>query len=417
MLPLPTEGGIAEPDARWRARRKARALIALETIGILAAPGFLYSVLRLRGMAPVELPDPSMHTTYIVDPRDFFSRYSTVLAPTARLREGAQVGFLVPARVAYLLFGAIGGFFTFRYVLALVAIVPLYVLMRRLYGRWAGFLAAALVMSNPVFVTAWGSDYPNSAAISYLTGGLAALAMPCRPERRPLWLACGGGLFTLAVWSHGASVPLAGAALVAYAVVRLIRQRDHLLRDAAVLVGAAVVVTGALALCSSLLLGQLNFISPTLGAERYLSTAAQEALWHSTNWRWVLYDPYLLVPLAALVAFFVVFADRWRSLGSPQLFIGLAGVLDAAISVFLQFGGKVQTLEIYVLSSLLWSSVVVVLALTLAEMASAFAGEAHRQKETAPTSPGQPSPPGSCFPHFSLSSWRSVTRPTRMCRR
>ena len=48
-------------------------------------------------MAPVNLPDSSMHTIYIVEPREMFIRYSAALDPTARLREGAQVGFLVVA--------------------------------------------------------------------------------------------------------------------------------------------------------------------------------------------------------------------------------------------------------------------------------------------------------------------------------
>ena len=82
-------------------------------------------------MAPVELPDPSMHTIYIVDPREMFIRYTAALTPTARLREGAQAGFLVLARLFYLAFGAVPRLLRHALpVLALVAIVPAYVLVR-----------------------------------------------------------------------------------------------------------------------------------------------------------------------------------------------------------------------------------------------------------------------------------------------
>jgi hypothetical protein len=322
-------------------------------------------------MAPVQLPDPSMHTTYIVDPRDIFTRYAAIFAPTARLREAARVGFLVPARIAYLLFGAVGGFFTFRYLLALAAVVPLYLLLRRVAGRWAGFAAIAVVMSSPVFVTAWGTDYPDSAAISYLTGGLCALAMPASARRRPAWLGLAAGLFTLAVWSHGAAVPLGAAAAVAYLVVRLLRCRDHLARDAGVALATAVATTALLALGSWALIGRWNYLTPTWEAARYLATPAQEVLWHSNNWRWVLDDPYLLVPPAVLAAFFVVTGRR--RLGTPQLFAGLAATAAFAAAALLQFVGKVQMLEIHYFSSLMWSFVAVVVALTFAALAAPLA--------------------------------------------
>ena len=342
-----------------------------EVLALLASPGIFYVVLRLRGMAPIHLPDPSMHTTYIIDPRDILTRYSAVFAPTARLREVARVGFLVPGRTAYLLFGAVGGFFALRYVLALVAIVPLYVLLKRLYGRWAGCAAVAVVMSSPVFVTAWGTDYPDSAAISYLTGALCALAMPAPPRRRPWWLVLAGSLLTLAVWSHLAAAPLGAAMVVAYAAARLLRSRDHLLRDTAVGAGSALAVTGLLSFFSWLLIGQANFWTPTWQAVRYLDTPAQERLWHSANWHWVLYDPWLLVPPAALAAFAVVFARRAK-VGTPQLVVGLASLLGFGVAAELQFAGHVQMLEMAYFSSLLWSFVAVLVALTLAELAVPF---------------------------------------------
>jgi len=343
-------------------------------LAVLASPGVLYVVLRLRGMAPAQLPDPSMHTTFIIDPHDIFVRYQAMFTPSARLREAARVGFLVPARVAYLLFGAVPGFFVLRYVLALVAIVPLYLLLKKLYGRWAGFVGIAVVMSSPVVITAWGTDYPDSAAVSYLTGGLAALGLCWGGQRwRAAWLAGAAALLTLAVWSHGASVPLVIVLVVVYLGVRLLRGRAHLARDIALLAASAIAVTGLLAICSKLLLGQLNFITPTVRSARSLSTAAALRADHSSSWGWAPFDPYLLVPPAIVLSYFaVVLRRRWGDIGTAQLFVGLTGALQVATLVYLQFLGSFQALEMHFFSSVLWSSVNVMVAIIVAEATQPF---------------------------------------------
>ncbi len=361
-----------------------RIAAALETAAVLASPGVLYAVLRIRGMSPPQLPDPSMHSTFIVDPHDIFVRYQAVFTASSRLREAARVGFLVPARLAYLLFGAVPGFFAFRYLLALVAIVPLYWLLRTLYGRWAGFVGIAVVMSSPVVITAWGTDYPDSAAVSYLTGGLAALALSCGDRRwRPAWLVVAAGLLTMAVWSHGVSVPLVTVLIVVYLGVRLRREPAHLGRDLALVAASAIVVTGLLAIFSKLLLGLFNFITPTVKSAKYLSSASELVANHSASASWAPYDPYLLVP-PAILASFVVVACWGRNIGTTQLFVGLTGALQLAAFALLQFVGSFQSLEMHYFSSVLWSSVNVMLAMTVAEMTRPFLGATERSHDSAP---------------------------------
>lgn len=314
-----------------------------------------------------DLNDPAMHTTFIIDPHDIFVRYTDVFTPTARLREGARVAFLVPGRISYLLFGAFAGFVVFRYVLALVAVVPTYVLLRRLYGRVAGAVGVIAILSSPVIITAWGTDFPDSAAVSYLAGGLACLAMPSM-RHRTAWLAGAGALMTMAVWSFASSAPLVIVTVGIYGLVCFRRDRSRLVRDLTVMAGGFVAVTGVLAVASGWLLGRVDYLVPTIQSLIYLAHPSQVVLWHSASWRWAPYDAYLLVPPATLAAWFIGFGRRVGAIPTPQLIVGAACAGQLVVSVLGQFVGGVQLLEMHYFSSLLWAAVSLTFALTLVEL-------------------------------------------------
>ena len=316
----------------------------LEALGVVLSPAVATLVLRLRLMAPSVLPDPALHTSYIVEGRDVFMRYPS-LAGEGLLREGGRVGFLVPARLAYLAFGAVPGFFVTRYVLALIAVGPVYLLLRRLYGPAAGVAGIVVVLSSPVVVTAWGTDYPDSAVISYALGAMACLVMPSAPRWRRAWLAAAGVLMTLAVWSHLIGVPLAGATLAAWLGVRLVRERAGLPGDVAVLAGVAAAVTGLLVLASAVMFGYANFFVLTWNGYRFLSQPSLTAMNHSANWRWASYVAYLLVPPAVVGAFAVAVAGRGRALRTPVLMVGVMAATQLTVYALLQFAGSVQALE------------------------------------------------------------------------
>jgi Dolichyl-phosphate-mannose-protein mannosyltransferase len=365
----PADTGVRRPSPEGRPARPAVWAGWLEALGVALSPAVAALVLRLRLMAPSDLPDPAMHTIYVVDPHQVFARYAGVYASTARLRESARVGFLVPARLAYLAFGTAGGFFVMRYVLALIAVAPVYLLLRRLYGRPAGVVGVLVVLSSPVLVTAWGTDYPDSAVVSYAAGALACLAMPCSARWRRGWLAAAGVLLTAAVWSHGVAVPLVGATMVGYLAVRLMRDRAGLPGDLVLLAGVAAAVTGLLFAASALLIGHANFIATTWQAYRFLSQPSQVAVWHSANWRWAPYVAYLLAPPAVLAGFAVAVARRGRAVATPVLLVGVMVATQLVIYVGLQFFGTVQTLEEHYFSSTLWAGVCLAFAITVAELA------------------------------------------------
>jgi hypothetical protein len=333
------------------------------------SPVVAYFVLRLRAMAPVELPDPSMHTIYILDPSQMFTRYAAAFAATARMREGAQAGFLVLARLCYLAFGVLPGFFVTRYVLALLAVVPAYLLLRRLYGAPAGFMAIAVLLSCPVVITAWGTDYPDSAVVSYVAGGVACLALSLQGRHRRAFLISGGFLLTLAVWSHGMGIMLAATAGLCYLAVCVYLTPRRALLDGPLLGLVALATTFGLMVASRYVLGQFNFITPTIAAARFLDRPDQVRQWHSSNWRWAPHVAYLLVPPSVVVGFFITFARRLKKIEGAALYVGICAFAQLALFSYLQFGYHVQALEMHFFSSTLWGVVCLALALLLAEMA------------------------------------------------
>jgi MFS family permease len=261
------------------------------------------------------------------------------------------------------------GFFVTRYVLALIAVGPLYLLLRRLYGPAAGVAGIVVVLSSPVIVTALGTDYPDSAVVSYALGAMACLVMPSSPRWRRAWLAAAGVLMTLAVWSHMVAVPLVGAALAAWLGVRLARERAGLPGDLAVLAGVAVAVTGLLVLASAVLLGHANFLALTWAGYRFLAKPTLTTRNHSANWQWAPYVTYLLVPPAVVAAFAVAVIRRGHRLPIPVLMVGLMAITQVAVYALLQFAGSVQMLEQHYFSSTLWAGVCLAFAVTLAELA------------------------------------------------
>ena len=254
-------------------------------------------------------------------------------------------------------------------MLALVAVIPVYLLLRRLYGPWAGVVGVLVVLSSPVLITALGTDYPDSAVVSYAAGAIACLVMPCSARWRRAWLAAAGVLLVAAVWSHGVAVPLVAATLVAWLGVRLVRDRAGLAVDVALLAGIAVVVTGLLIGASAVLLGHGDFISLTWRSFRFRSQPGEISTWHSASGAWAPYVAYLLVPPAVLGALAVALAGRARAVPAAVQQVGVIATVQLAVYAYLQFFGTIQTLEQHYFSSTLWAGTCLVFAITVAELA------------------------------------------------
>jgi hypothetical protein len=356
-------GGIA---ARSRVR------LCLEVAGLLLAPVVVFYLLGEQGMTNTNIEDQRFYQAYAEHGDDLMLRLGDYRYYWVRL------AFILPSRVAYDLFGAVDGFFVFRYLLALVAIVPAYLLLRRLYGIGAGWVAVVTVLASPVLIYAWGTDYPDSSAVSYLIAGTACLFMPVRGEHqvrgRVGWLVLAGVADSLALHSQFVSGPLVAVLWLVYVALQLRPDWRSALRAALVLAGCALVVTGVLSLISLVMWDRFDIIYPTIRAAEHFRTPNELRKWHSPNWRWVLRTPYLLVPLLTpalwAVATFAVPKLRRAAPEHRKVELGLALVclLQMLLFTYLQFFAITSELEYHVYSSMLWSATVLVMAVVIVRL-------------------------------------------------
>jgi hypothetical protein len=367
----------------WQQLRQRSAHLLLEALGLLLAPIGIFLGLRVRPMTEPGTIDPYFYTAYLQNGPELIARFGTKVTYF-----WARVGFILPARLSWWLFGSVPGFFAFRYVLALVAVVPAYLLFRRLGGLVYAWIAVAVLLTSPVILTAWATDYPDSSADSYLVAGIACLAIPLVSARPRLgWIAAAGVLFVLAFASQPVTALSVAAAGIAYLVAfGRIRSR-RLVVEAGVMAASAVAAAATLAVASAVWLGAANYLSPTLAALRLVHQADKIAIFHSTTWKWMLYDGYLLVPPALCIAWLVLVAmarrDPSRTVCDPQrkilaerieLFLVLTVALAFTVHALGQFAGGSWTMELYLYTSPLFASSGLLLAATPARARALVGG-------------------------------------------
>ena len=88
--------------------------------------------------------DPYVYTGYIHNSGDLLSRYGLTYY-------SVRFGLILPAKAFTLAFGPEAGYLALRYVLTLLAGIPLYALIRRHMGVCVAVLTYCALITRPVF--------------------------------------------------------------------------------------------------------------------------------------------------------------------------------------------------------------------------------------------------------------------------
>jgi hypothetical protein len=276
---------------------------AREPLFLLLLPPLAWIILNISLMNQASFLDPYIYTGYIHNGQDLLTRYGLTYY-------SVRFGLILPAKLFTLAFGTEPGYLAFRYVLTLLAGIPLYVLIKRHMGLYVAVLTYCALVTSPGFDRALFWDHPDASGVPYLVAAIALVALKLRPAR--VWDLIAGCLFGLALNSNFFTASIFGLFLVAYTGTALLYRRPILAlarRLAYVLLGVVFVCfCGAIYYYHAI--GLWNFSVPTISEARSLSHGGMRN-WRIPGYAWVETSPHVLVlPLICIYSLIIAKSSR-----------------------------------------------------------------------------------------------------------
>src|SRR3954469_13972284 len=160
---------------------------------LLVSPLAAFWLMQFKPVMQDGFLDPYFYTGYITNFQDMFARSGATYY-------GVRFGLILPGHLAVSLFGPIHGYFVLRYVLALVAGMPFYFLVRQLYGAGIALPVYVLLLTSPFFARTLLWDHPDAAGMPFLFAAVSLILLEHR--RRYLVDAAAGASAALAINSN-----------------------------------------------------------------------------------------------------------------------------------------------------------------------------------------------------------------------
>lgn len=313
-------------------------IVAVECIGLLLLPLIAFWGMRFIPINQNNYLDPYVYTGYIHNFKDLLARYGLTYY-------SVRFGMIIPAQAFAQLFGPVGGYFIFRYVLALVAGIPLYYMVKRQFSPPVAVMTVIGMLTSPYFARALLWDYPDASGVPFL---IAALCLFLIDERPSFWRDVLAGAFAaLAVNSNFFEVALIGIFWTVWLSLSLLFRRPL----SAVMKRIAVVALGGAIICA---LGSVYYwhafgritdvFSPTLKMA-YSQAEGGAKRWRSPGVSWIAQQVQVLVPVFLVLC--CVLVTRWRRVTLTSLVVVSFGVSVTAFYYIEQFVLRSNVLQFF----------------------------------------------------------------------
>jgi hypothetical protein len=294
---------VVEPVVRAAPPWKFNRLVAVEFIGLMLMPLIAFWAMRFIPINQNQYLDPYVYTGYIHDFKDLIARYGLTYY-------SVRFGMIIPAQAFAQLFGPVGGYFAFRYVLALSSGVSLYYMAKRQFSQPVAVMAVIGLLTSPYFARALLWDYPDAAGVPYLLAAVCLFLLDERPSLSRDVLA--GAFAAMAVNSNFFEVALVGIfGLVWLCFSALFRRplKQVVKRVAGMALGGLIICALGCVYYWHAFGKPTNIFYPTLGMA-YTQAKGGAKQWRTSGFSWVGMQIQVLMPVFLTVCCLLV--SRWR---------------------------------------------------------------------------------------------------------
>ncbi len=329
------------------------AAAVVETGGLLLAPLIAFWIMRFVPINQNHSLDPYVYTGYINDFQDLLIRYGLTYY-------SVRFGLILPGQLFTHLFGPAGGYFTLRYVLALIAAIPLYYLVKRHFSQPVAVLTVAGLLTSPYFARALLWDHPDATGVPFLT---AAVCLFLLDERPSLWRDTLAGAFAaMAVHSNFfvvSVIGIFGAVWLSFSLLFRLPLKDLVKHFAGVAAGALLVTALGFLYYWHVIGRPTDIFSVTLQVASGLVHGGTKQ-WRTPGTSWITMQMHVLTPIVLAICCIAV--TRWRRTSFTGLIIVSFGVAVTAFYYVEQFLLDSDILQLFYYFSYLIPAVFLMLA-------------------------------------------------------
>ncbi len=277
-------------------------LVAL--LVVLATPIVVLVVLRVSPYFRLNNGDPFIYVGYSNAFRSHVERFGYTY-------HSVRFGLIFPLRLSLAL-GPVWGYFVLRYALYLIAIVPMWAVLRPMNRRIA-LLGPVIFVSSPVAAQAILTTHPDTIVVPGVTFTLCTLTLAVRSTSRlktGLLSLVAGLAAGVTLNANVFSAPLVALMVVAALMTLLVSRRvlDAVIVTVSTLVGTLMVIAAGM-LVYRYMFGNANIYETTLNAMRDVSGSD---IWRTPSLEWMTTRRYIYVPLLVIAFAGAALFRRWR---------------------------------------------------------------------------------------------------------